>query len=68
MTTEDQGIKNKLLELTSIAAKALIDTDEISYLIDIRSSMEFLFIGGTGNRSTLHTEWLALSGLPWEQC
>ncbi len=56
MTTAIQSTKGKLIELTSVDAKALMDTDEISYLIDIRSSMEFLFIGHPVG--AVHIPWM----------
>ena len=47
---------NEVIALSSIDAKALMDRDEISYLIDIRSSMEFLFIGHP--IGAVHIPWM----------
>jgi rhodanese-related sulfurtransferase len=56
MTTVKQSNKDKLLEISSVDAKKLIETDEVSYLIDIRSSMELLFIGHPVG--AIHIPWM----------
>ncbi len=56
MHTIKQDATDKLIEISSVDAKALMDTDEVSYLIDIRSSMEFLFIGHPVG--AIHIPWM----------
>ena len=56
MSAVKQDATDKLIEISSIDAKALMDRDEVSYLIDIRSSMEFLFIGHPVG--AIHIPWM----------
>lgn len=48
--------KKKTIEISSKEAKAMLDSDELSYFIDIRSSMEFLFVGHPVG--AIHIPWM----------
>lgn len=48
--------KKETIPISSKEAQAMMDGDDLSYLIDIRSSMEFLFIGHP--IGAIHIPWM----------